>query len=157
MKKRAVVTEFLNSNSFYINTNFLLALWKDLIELNQKQLKLLKKIYFGEVMTERKKLILRIQYMATWHDETFDVNMTSSEVVRKRHHIRTFLHISLVLKIKPNTGQTLGTMDKIERRKNMAKSEGPNSECNIEIFSKSKKSSQWRTNMAHFLPKSDKE
>ena len=72
--------------------------------------------------------------MATWHDGTFDVNMTSSEVVRTRHHIRRFLRRSLVLKIKPNTGQTLGTTDKIERRKNMAKSEGPNSDCNIEIF-----------------------
>ena len=37
-------------------------------------------------------------------------------------------------KNKPNTGQTLGNSDKIERRKNMAKSEGPNSDCNIEIF-----------------------
>ena len=50
--------------------------------------------------------------------------MTSSEVVRTRHHIRRFLRRSLVLKIKPNTGQTLGNSDKIERRKNMAKSEG---------------------------------
>ena len=50
--------------------------------------------------------------------------MTSSEVVRTRHHIRRFLRISLLLKIKPNTGQTLGNSDKIERRKIMAKSEG---------------------------------
>ena len=65
--------------------------------------------------------------------------MTSSEVVRTRHHIRRFLHISLVLKIKPKTGQTLGMTDKIERRKNMSKSEGPNYYCNIEFFSKSEK------------------
>ena len=50
--------------------------------------------------------------------------MTSSEVVCTRHHIRRFLRRSLVLKIKPNTGQTLGTTDKIDRRRNMAKSEG---------------------------------
>ena len=76
-----------------------------------------KNNFFGGVMTERKNRILRIQYMATWCDGTFDVNMTSSEVVRTRHHIRRFLRTSLVLKIKPNTGQTLGNSDKIERRK----------------------------------------
>ena len=54
----------------------------------------------------------------------FDVNMTSSEVVRTRHHIRRFLRRSLVLKIKLNTGQMLGTTEKIERRKNMVTSEG---------------------------------
>ena len=61
--------------------------------------------------------------MTTCCDGTFDVNMTSSEVVRTRHHIRRFLRRYLVMKIKPNTGQKLGTTDKIERRKNMAKSE----------------------------------
>ena len=70
--------------------------------------------------------------MATCHDWTFDVNMTSSEVVRTCHHIRGLIHRSLLLKIKPNTDQTLGTTDKRERRRNMAKSEGPNSDCNIE-------------------------
>ena len=49
--------------------------------------------------------------------------MMSSEVVRTRYHIRRFLRRTLVLEIKPNTGQTLGTTDKIERRKTMAKSE----------------------------------
>ena len=63
----------------------------------------------------------------------------SSEVVRTRHHIRGFIRRSLLLKTKPNTGQTLGTTDKRDRRKNMAKSEGPNSDCNIEIFFKSGK------------------
>ena len=62
--------------------------------------------------------------MATSQDGTFDVNITSYKVVLTRHHIRRFLHRSIVLKIKPNTGQTSGTTDKIERRKNMAKSEG---------------------------------
>ena len=71
---------------------------------------------------------------ARTNDGTFDVNMTSSVVVRTSHHIRWFLRRSLVLKIKFNTGQTLGITDKRERRKNMAKSEGPNSDCNIEIF-----------------------
>ena len=83
-----------------------------------------KNIFFGEVMTERKNRILRVQYIATWHDGTFDVNMTSSEVVRTRHHKCRFLRRYLVMKIKLNTVQTLGTTDKIERRKNMAKSEG---------------------------------
>ena len=51
-------------------------------------------------MTERNNWILTIQYMATYHDGTFDINMTSSEVVRTRHHIRRFLRRYLVLKIK---------------------------------------------------------
>ena len=62
--------------------------------------------------------------MATWKDGTFDVSMMSLEVIHTRHCMRRFLCRSLVLKIKPNTGQTLGTTDKRERRKNMAKSEG---------------------------------
>ena len=78
-------------------------------------------------MRETNNRPLRTQYMATWHDETFDVNMMSLEVVSTRHRIRRFLRRSPVLKIKPNIGQPLGTTDKRERRKNMAKSEGPNS------------------------------
>ena len=62
-----------------------------------------------------------------------NVNMTSLEVVRTVDHIRRFLRRYLVLKIKPSTGQTPDTTDKRERRKNMAKSKGPNSDCNIEI------------------------
>ena len=50
--------------------------------------------------------------------------MMSLEVIRTRHHIRRFLRRSLVLKFKPNTCQTTDTMDNIERRRNMAKSEG---------------------------------
>ena len=100
-----------------------MALSKDLIELFQKQVKLLKKVLFGEVMRKRNSWPLTIQYIATCHDVTFDVNMTSSEVVRTCHHIRRFLRRSLVLKIEPNTSQKLDTTDKIERRKNMAKSE----------------------------------
>ena len=50
--------------------------------------------------------------------------MTSSKVVRTSHHMRRFLRRSMVLKIKPNTGQTSGTAESIERRKNMAKFEG---------------------------------
>ena len=37
--------------------------------------------------------------------------MTSSEVVRTRHHIRRFLHKSLVPKIKPNTVQTASRIE----------------------------------------------
>ena len=58
----------------------------------------------------------------------------SSEVVRTRHHMHRFLRKCLVLKIKPNTGQMLGTTENRERRKNMVKSKGPNSYCNIEMF-----------------------
>ena len=58
--------------------------------------------------------------------------MTSSEVVRIHHHIHRFLHRALVLKIKPNTDKMLGTTDKSERRENMAKSDGPNFDSNIE-------------------------
>ena len=50
--------------------------------------------------------------------------MMSSEVVHTHHYIHGFLRRFLVLKIKPNTGQTLGTTDKRERRKFMAKSIG---------------------------------
>ena len=65
--------------------------------------------------------------------------MTSLEVVCTGHYIRRFLRRSLVLKIKLNTRQTLSTTDKIERRKNMANSEGPNSDCSIDILFKSEK------------------
>ena len=99
-----------------------MALWKDLTELIKKQVELLEKSIFGEVLRERNNWPLRTQYMATWHDGTFDVNMTSSEVVHRRHHICGFLLRSLVLKIKRNTSQTLRTTDKKERRKYIAKS-----------------------------------
>ena len=62
--------------------------------------------------------------MANWHDGNFYVNITSSEIVCRRHHIRRFLRRPLLVKIKPNTGQTLGTTDKREIRRNMIKSEG---------------------------------
>ena len=82
--------------------------------------------------------------------------MTSSEVVRTRHRIRRFLRRSLVLKIRPNTGHTLGTTDKRERRKNMAKSEGPNSDCNIEFLSRYENPIMEEKH-GTFLPKSEKE
>ena len=62
--------------------------------------------------------------MNTLQDGNFDVNMMSLEVVCTRHHILRFQRRSLVLKIKRNTGQTPGTTENIERRKNMAKLEG---------------------------------
>ena len=83
-----------------------------------------KKVFLGEVIGERNNWPLRDQYMATWHDGTFDVNMTSLEILHRRHHIRKFLRRSLVLKIQPNKVQTLGTTDKREKRKYMVKSEG---------------------------------
>ena len=82
--------------------------------------------------------------------------MTSSKVVRTRHLIRRFLRRSLVLKIKPNTGQTLGITNKRERRKNMAKSEGPNAEFNNEI-SLSPKNPIMEEKHGTFLPKSEKD
>ena len=45
--------------------------------------------------------------------------MTSSKVVRTPHHMRRSLHISMVIKIKPNTGHISGTKIKIERRKDI--------------------------------------
>ena len=50
--------------------------------------------------------------------------MMSSEVIHTHHYIHWFLRRFMFLKIKPNTGQTLGTTDKMERRKFMAKSIG---------------------------------
>ena len=98
-------------------------IWKDMTELFQKQVNILKKT-FGEVMREINNRPLRAQYMATWHDGNFDVNITWSESLCRHHHIRGFIHRPLVVKIKPNTGQTLGTTDKREIRRNMIKSEG---------------------------------
>ena len=76
-----------------------------------------EKKYFLVKLWRKEKIGFWGSNMATWHDGTFDVNMTSLEVVRTRNHIRRFLRRSLLLKIKPNTGQMLGTTDKIERRK----------------------------------------
>ena len=86
-----------------------------------------------EVMRAMNDCPQRNQYMANGQDGTFDVNTTSSEVVCTRHHLRSFLCRSLLLKIKTNKGHTTGNTDKMERRKNLAKSEGTNSDCNIEI------------------------
>ena len=84
--------------------------------------------FTNDYLTNGKTLVinwpLSNQYMDTWQDGTFDLNMTLSEVVRTRHHIRRFLSRSLVLKIKPNTGQTPGTTDKIGRRRNVDSSKG---------------------------------
>ena len=55
--------------------------------------------------------------MANFQDGTFDVNMTSLEVLRTRHNMHILLRIYLILKINLNTGQTLGTRDKKENRK----------------------------------------
>ena len=51
------------------------------------------------------------------------VHMTSSKVVRTRHHIGRFIRRSLVMKIHPSTGQTPGTTAE-GKKTNMAKSEG---------------------------------
>ena len=134
-----VVTEDLFFSHFYTNTHFLLALWKYLTELFQEQVELLIKVLFGEVMREINNWPLRTQYVAIWQNGTFDLNMTPSEVVRTRHHIRRFLRISLVLKIKPNIGQTPGTTEKIERRKIWLSLRGPILTVILKIFSKSEK------------------
>ena len=55
----------LTLTHFYININYLLALRKYPIELFQKQVELLIKVFFGEVMRERNNWPLRTQYMAT--------------------------------------------------------------------------------------------
>ena len=113
---------------------------ENLTDMFQKQVKHLEKLFLGEVMRERNNWPLRIQYMATWHDGTFDVNMTSSEVVCSRHHISRFLCRSLVMKIKPNIGQTLGTMDKRERIKIWLSLRGQILTVILKCFSKSEKS-----------------
>ena len=51
--------------------------------------------------------------------------MASSEVIHTLHHIRGFIGRYLVLKIKPNIGQTLGTTDKSEIRKIWLSLRGP--------------------------------
>ena len=48
----------LNLTHFHTNPNFLLALWKDLAELLQKQTEVLKKSIFGELMRERNNISL---------------------------------------------------------------------------------------------------
>ena len=109
---------------FYTNTNFYWLFGKIWPSCFRNKSNFWRK-KFGEVMTERNNWpLLRAQYMATWQDGTFDGNMTSSSGVYTRHRLRMFLRRSLLLKIKPSTGQTLGTTDKRERRKNMAKSVG---------------------------------
>ena len=95
--------------------------------------------------------------MATCHGETFDINMALSEVVRIRHYISRFIRRSLVLKIRPNTGQMIGTTDTMERRINMTKSEGPNYDCNFDFFSHSEKSHNGGKTWHIFLPKSEKD
>ena len=55
----------LNLRYFYTNPKFLLALWKYLTELNQKQVELFKKVHFGEVMREINICPLRTQYIFT--------------------------------------------------------------------------------------------
>ena len=82
-----------------------------------------KIVLFGEVTWERNICPLRTQYIFTWRNGQVYVNITSSNGIRTSHHICRFLHISLILKIKLNTGQTPGTT--IEGKEtNMAKSEG---------------------------------
>ena len=54
-----------NRMRFYTNTKFLLDIWKELTEMNHKQLEVLKKVLFDEVMRERNILTLRTQYIFT--------------------------------------------------------------------------------------------
>ena len=55
----------VNLTHFNTNPNFVLALWKDLADTNQKQLKVLKKKLFSEFMGERIIWAPNTQYMAT--------------------------------------------------------------------------------------------
>ena len=107
--------------------------------MNQKQVELLRKFIFGEVMTEINNWPLRTQYMATQYDDTFDINMTPSEVVLTRNHIRRFLRRSLLLKIKPSPVQKIGTTDKRERIKIWLSLRGPILTGILKFFSKSEK------------------
>ena len=111
----------LNLTYFYKNPNFLLALWKYLAGLNQKQLESLKKSTFWWSCAGKKYLAPEdpiYLYLGQMY-----VNMMSSKGVRTRHHIRRFLRRSLVPKIHTNTGETPGTTAE-GKKKSMAKSEG---------------------------------
>ena len=55
----------LNLTHFNTNPNFLLHDWKDLTNLNLKQLEVFKKALYGDVMWERNTLPLRNQYIFT--------------------------------------------------------------------------------------------
>ena len=55
----------LNITHFYTDDNFLLALWKDLVKMNLKNVEVLKDILFGGVMGEIIIQALRAQYMVT--------------------------------------------------------------------------------------------
>ena len=124
----------LNIIHFYTNPNFYWLFENILPSWIRNKSNFWKIVLFGEVMWERNISPLRTQDIFTWRYGQMYVNMTSAKLARTRHHIRRFPRRSLVLKIKPNIGQTIGTTDKRERRKNIAMSEGPNSDCNIEIF-----------------------
>ena len=100
-----------------------MAFFKYLAELNQKQLKVLKNVIFGEVMWDQSIFPLRTEYIFTWWNGQIYVNITSSKGVHTRHLIRRFLRRYLVLKIYPKTGQTSGTRDE-GKKINISKSEG---------------------------------
>ena len=87
-------------HKFYTNPNFLLDVWKDLAELNQKHLKVFQGI-FGGAIREINIWPLRAQSKFTWRNRQIYVNMTPSKVVCTCHHIRRFLHKYLVLKNTP--------------------------------------------------------
>ena len=107
-------------------------------ELFQKQVEFLKR-KIGEGMKEINNWPLRTQYMTIRHDGNFDVNMISSEVVRARHHMHKCLRIYLVLKIKLNTGQTLGITDNREGIKIWLSLRGPILTVILKFFSEYRK------------------
>ena len=84
---------------------------------------ILKKSTFDEVIREKYICPLMNQYIFTYRNGYMYVHMTSSKIVRTRHHICRFLHRSLVLKIHPNPCQMPRTTAK-SRKKHIAKSEG---------------------------------
>ena len=134
-----------------------MALWKDLAELNQKQLEVLKKT-FSEVIQERNIWPLRTQYIFTWQNEKIYVNMMSSKSVRTCHHIRMFLCRSMVLKIHSNIGQTpVKTVDR--KKKSMAKFGGRAlfTVENFKTFYCFIDSTLFMMNPAHFFTKPQKQ
>ena len=120
-----IVTNLINSNYFYKNTNFYWLFGKIWRSCFRNKPSFRRK--YGKVTRERNNWPPRNKYMATWQDGTFDVIMTSSEVVCTHHHICGFLCRPLVLEIKPNTGQTLGTTNKREIWKKNLSLKGPHS------------------------------
>ena len=80
----------LNLRKFYKNPTFFIGSLEKSLQADPEQLEVMKKLLFGEVMWERNIWPLWTQYIYTCKYGPMYVHMTSSKVVRTRHHIRRF-------------------------------------------------------------------